>query len=139
MNNIYILAQAGADDTSSVGSTSVTDSEQTITQTLADSNAPAGRQTRQSSPYSTFIFMGLMLVVMYLFLFRGPRKKQQRHKQMVQSLQKNDRIRTIGGIIGTVVDIKDDEVTIKVDEANNTKIKITVSAIGKNISRESSK
>ena len=83
--------------------------------------------------------MGLMLVVMYFLMFRGPRKKQQRHKQMVQSLQKNDRIRTIGGIIGTVVDIKDDEVTIKVDEANNTKIKIIASAIGKNVSKESNK
>ena len=55
---------------------------------------------------------------------------------MVQSLQKNDRIRTIGGIIGTVVDIKDDEITLKVDESTNTKIKIASSAIGKNLSQE---
>jgi preprotein translocase subunit YajC len=73
---------------------------------------------------------------MYLILFRGPRKKQQRHKQMVQSLSKNDRIQTIGGIIGTVVDIKEDEITLKIDESNNTKIKILRSAIGKNMSKD---
>jgi preprotein translocase subunit YajC len=75
---------------------------------------------------------------MYFLLFRGPRKKQQQHKQMVQSLGKNDRVQTIGGIIGTVVDIKDDEITLKVDESNNTKIKVSPSAIGRNLSKDKS-
>jgi preprotein translocase subunit YajC len=66
---------------------------------------------------------------------RGPRKKQQEHKQMVQSLKKNDKVRTIGGIIGTIVDIKDDEITLKIDETNNTKIKVIPSAIGRNLSQ----
>jgi len=74
--------------------------------------------------------------MMYFLLFRGPRKKQQQHKQMVQSLGKNDRVQTIGGIIGTVVDIKDDEITLKVDESNNTKIKVSLSAIGRNLSKD---
>ena len=55
---------------------------------------------------------------------------------VAELLNKNDRIRTIGGIIGTVVDIKDDEITLKVDESNNTKIKVIASAIGKNMSKE---
>ena len=73
---------------------------------------------------------------MYMLLFRGPKKKQQKHKQMVQELKKNDRIRTIGGILGTVIDVKDDEITIKIDEANNTKIKIIPGAIGTVLSDE---
>jgi preprotein translocase subunit YajC len=77
-----------------------------------------------------------MFVLMYMILFRGPRKKQQQHKQMVQTLAKNDKVRTIGGIIGTVVDIKDDEITLKVDESNNTKIKVLPSAIGRNVTKE---
>jgi preprotein translocase subunit YajC len=48
---------------------------------------------------------------------------------MVQSLQKNDRVRTIGGIFGTVIDVRDDVITLKVDESNNTKIKVTSGAI----------
>ena len=54
---------------------------------------------------------------------------------MVQTLKKNDKIRTIGGLLGTVVDIKDDEITLKVDESNNTKVKVASSAIGKNLSQ----
>ena len=53
-------------------------------------------------------------------------------------LKKNDRVRTIGGIIGTVVDIKGDEITLKVDESNNTKIRVAKDAIGKNLSKEKS-
>jgi len=55
---------------------------------------------------------------------------------MVQTLAKNDKVRTIGGIIGTVVDIKDDEITLKVDESNNTKIKVLPSAISRNVTKE---
>ncbi|MCK4914445.1 MAG: preprotein translocase subunit YajC [Planctomycetes bacterium] len=83
-----------------------------------------------------FLPIILIFVVMYFLLFRGPRKKQQEHKQMVQSLKKNDRVCTIGGIIGTVVEIKPDEIILKVDESNNTKIKIAPTAIGKNVTKE---
>jgi preprotein translocase subunit YajC len=73
---------------------------------------------------------------MYFMLFRGPRKQQQQQRQMVQTLKKNDRVRTIGGIIGTVVEVRGDEVHLKVDEANNTKIWVSTSAIGKNLAEE---
>ncbi|OHB76852.1 MAG: preprotein translocase subunit YajC [Planctomycetes bacterium RBG_16_55_9] len=78
----------------------------------------------------------LLFVVMYMILFRGPRKKQQQHKQMMQALAKSDKVQTIGGIIGTVVDIKDDEITLKSDESNNTKMKIIRSAISRNLSKD---
>ena len=48
---------------------------------------------------------------------------------MVKALGKNDRVRTIGGILGTVIDVKDNELTIKIDESNNTKIKVVPGAI----------
>jgi len=80
----------------------------------------------------------LMFVMMYFILFRGPRKKQQQHKQMVQTLTKNDKVRTIGGIIGTVVDVKGDEIVLKIDESNNTKVRLSASAIGRNLSKDNS-
>jgi len=138
MDNIWILAQTdGSETDSGVLSTPLSYEEQTgtSTKTTADPNAPAA-PVRRPFGDTYWIFLILMFVLMYFILFRGPRKKQQQHKQMVQSLQKNDRVRTIGGIIGTIVDVKDDEVTLKVDEANNTKIKIAVSAVGRNISKD---
>jgi len=137
MKNIWILAQAeGQEAPSSITSEPITEEGQAIT-TVPDSNTPVPRtETRRTSGYSTLIFIGLMFVLMYFILFRGPQKQKQQHKKMVQTLEKNDRVRTIGGIIGTVVDIKGDEITLKVDESNNTKIKVASSAIGKNLSKD---
>ena len=140
MNNIWMLAQIEANEApSSIKSTPVTEEgAETITATKSDSNAPAPRTAAPRSPFMQFLPIILIFVVMYFLLFRGPRKKQQEHKKMVQTLAKNDRVRTIGGIIGTVVDIKGDEVTLKVDESNNTKIKVASSAIGRNLSKDKS-
>ncbi|MHC4623115.1 MAG: preprotein translocase subunit YajC [Planctomycetota bacterium] len=133
MDNIRILAQGEAP--SSIESTPVAE-EGESTVVVSDSNDTSG-----TGPGGllggNWIFIVLMFVLMYFILFRGPRKKQQEHRQMVKSLEKNDRVRTIGGIVGTVVDIKGEEITLKVDESTNTKIKIIPSAIGKNLSKES--
>ncbi|MHC4113904.1 MAG: preprotein translocase subunit YajC [Planctomycetota bacterium] len=136
MNNIYILAQAGDEGPSSIGTTPINEQSESIT-VVADSNpAPVQQGKKPSSTFQPLILFGVMLIVMYFLLFRGPQKKQKQHKQMVNNLKKNDKVRTIGGIIGTIVDIKGDEVTLKVDESNNTKIKVASSAIGKNVSKE---
>ena len=139
MNNLWILAQTDSGDAPSGITSERISSEQeeaTTTTTQSDPNAPTGTMRRSPFGSSQIIFLALMFVLMYMILFRGPRKKQQQHKQMIQSLSKNDRVQTIGGIIGTVVDIKDDEITLKIDESNNTKIKILRSAIGRNMSKD---
>jgi len=97
---------------------------------------PTDARQRTTSPWMQLLPLLLIFVVMYVLLLRGPRKQQQQHKQMVQTLKKNDRVRTIGGILGTVVDIRDDEVILKVDESNNTKIRFSTSAVSKNLSEE---
>ena len=73
---------------------------------------------------------------MFFMLYRTPQKQKQQRKKLEQSLEKNDKVLTIGGIIGTIVDIKDDEITLKVDESNNTKIKVKRTAIGRNMSKD---
>lgn len=71
----------------------------------------------------------MMAVVMYFLMFRGPKKKQKERQKMLDGMQKNARVQTIGGILGTIVDVRDDEVVIKIDEATNSKIRVTRSAI----------
>jgi len=143
MDNVWILAQADSNQAPShILSEPVTAQEETTTQTAdPNSQGAASSQKRQGSPFLQFLPLILIFVVMYLLLMRGPRKQQQKHKKMVQTLKKNDRVRTIGGILGTVVDVtvvdvRDDEVTLKIDESNNTKIRINTSAVGKNLSEE---
>ena len=139
MSNIWILAQNEAPTSITAEPVAAEDATETTTTTASDPNA-TGITPQGRGPFGSYqlIFLGLMFVMMYLILFRGPRKKQQQHKQMVQTLAKNDKVRTIGGIIGTVVDIKDDEITLKVDESNNTKIKVLASAIGRNVTKDKS-
>jgi preprotein translocase subunit YajC len=139
MEYTWILAQAETPQAPSrVGDQPLTGQDQSTTTTTTtvaeDPNAP-GTSSGPQFPIQ-FIFLAVIFVFMYIFMLRGPRKQQQKHKQMVQALAKNDRVRTIGGILGTVVDIKGDEVTLKVDESNNIKIKVTTSAIGKNLTQE---
>lgn len=129
----FTLAQANSKQ--SVVTSEPVGAEQTTSITKADSNSPKSvPSTPRPSNMNLWIMLGLMILVFYFIIFRGPRKQQQQHRQMVQSLKKNDRVRTIGGILGTVVDINDDEITLKIDESTNTKIKVSSSAIGKNLS-----
>ncbi|MDD5459500.1 MAG: preprotein translocase subunit YajC [Phycisphaerae bacterium] len=135
MNNIWIIAQADTNGASEVTSETVTE-EQLTTATQTDSNTPATPPKKPGFQSQQIIFFVLIAAVFYFLMFRGPRKKQQKHVQMVKSLQKNDKVRTIGGIIGTVIEVKDDEITVKIDESNNTKIKVAPEAIGRNLSQE---
>jgi preprotein translocase subunit YajC len=138
MDNIWILAQTQSGQAPSrVGSEPVqTEGE---TGTVAPGEPPQPTQAppqKPGSPLMSLLPLILIMVFMYLLLFRGPRKQQAQQRQMVQTLNKNDRVRTIGGIIGTVVEVRGDDVHLKVDEANNTKVWISASAIGKNLSEE---
>jgi len=137
MSKVWILAQNEAPSSITAEPVAGEDTSSTTTGAASDPNGTGGPTGggRGFGSYQ-FIFLGLMFVMMYFILFRGPRKKQQEHKKMVQTLAKNDKVRTIGGIIGTVVDVKDDEITLKVDESNNTKIKVLPSAIGRNVTKE---
>ncbi|HUV63452.1 MAG TPA: preprotein translocase subunit YajC [Sedimentisphaerales bacterium] len=137
MDSLWILAQAESTQApSGISSTPVTSEGETTTTTSSETGPPSTQQQRSLFQPSQLILLGLMFVLMYVVLFRGPRKKQQQHKQMMQDLAKNDRVQTIGGIIGTVVDTKDDEITLKIDESNNTKIKLVRSAISRNLSKD---
>jgi preprotein translocase subunit YajC len=87
-----------------------------------------------------FLFLMLaMFAIMYFIMIRPQKKKQQEQRKMLESVGKGTRIRTIGGIIGTIVSEQDDEVVIKIDETTNTKMRIVRSAIGKVITEEEEK
>ena len=62
----------------------------------------------------TLIMMVAMVAVFYFLLIRPQRKKDKAVKDMLASLKVSDRVCTIGGIYGTVINIKDDVITIAV-------------------------
>ena len=60
----------------------------------------------------------IMVVVMYFLMIRPERKRRKKEKAMLDALKRGDRICTIGGIYGTIMDIKDDTITLSVGRDN---------------------
>ena len=72
----------------------------------------------------------MAMVVLMLLTSRTQRKREERGRQaMFGRLSKNDRVLTAGGVIGTIISVKDNEVVLKVDESTNTKVTFIKSAI----------
>jgi len=77
--------------------------------------APSG----QGGPgLSAFIIqIGLFIAIFYFLLIRPQRRQAQEHKQLLASLQRGDQVVTSSGIVGEVVHIKDDQITVRSGEA----------------------
>jgi preprotein translocase subunit YajC len=75
----------------------------------------------QAAPSGTPIFglvfqFALIGLIIYWLLIRPQRKERARHEAMVVALKKGDEIATAGGIIGTIVHVEEDRVTLKTAE-----------------------
>ena len=73
------------------------------------------------------LMMGAMFIVMYFFMIRPQIKKQKKEVAYRSSLKKGDKIMTVGGIHGKVLDVKDTVVYIEV--SSGIKLKVEKSAI----------
>ncbi len=83
---------------------------------------------------STVLPFVLMFVVFYFLLIRPQQKRTKKRNAMLAALKKNDKIVTIGGINGTVTDLTDDKVTIRVNES--TKLTFERSAVNVVVSED---
>lgn len=84
--------------------------------------AGEGEVSMVASLISMLLPMVLIFVVFYFFLIRPQRKKDKQVKQMLDNLKVTDRICTIGGIYGTITNIKDDTITLSVGNQNMTMV-----------------
>ena len=96
--------------------------------TTAPAGGAGGFGSLLSSPLALII--PLMLVFFY-FSTTSKRKQEKERKALLDSMKRGDRVQTIGGILGTIVEVRDSEIVVKVDESNNTKIKFARSAVSK--------
>ncbi|MCA9292354.1 MAG: preprotein translocase subunit YajC [Phycisphaerales bacterium] len=88
-----------------------------------------------AAPQGNFNPMTFMLPILAIFLLMmvlsggAAKKEKKKRAAMMGSLGKHDRVQTAGGVIGTIVEIKDDEVVLKVDDNTNTRIRFTKSSV----------
>jgi len=109
----------------------------------ADEAAPAdgapadgeGQEVPPQRPRTLFdnpMFLVIMfggLALLWFWSSRSRKKQQQKRREMLASLQKGDKVTSIGGIVGTVIEVREDEVTVKVDETSNVRMKFARWAI----------
>jgi len=80
---------------------------------------------------STIVMMVAMLAIFYFMLIRPENKRKKEAEQMRSSVRKGDKITTIGGIIGTVVDVKENNIVIETS-ADQVRIEFAKWAISSN-------
>lgn len=90
--------------------------------------------SEQMSMLGTYAPIVLMVAIFYFLLYRPQKKQQKRRKEMLDGLQKGNRVVTIGGIYGQIVDIKEDVVKLKI--ADHVEIEVSRAAINTNSSQE---
>lgn len=83
---------------------------------LAAAETPAG-DANPYGQYTTLIMIVLMFVLFYFLLIRPNQKRQKQRQSMINAIEKGDKVVTIGGLHGTISEIDDTTVVIKVNES----------------------
>ena len=87
--------------------------------------------TSASTMASPLIMMVLMFAIFYFMLIRPENKRKKEAEQMRSAVKTGDKITTIGGIIGTVVSVKDDKIVIETS-ADQVRMELAKWAISTN-------
>ena len=80
-------------------------------------------------PIAMLLPFAMMFLIFYVLVFRPQSKTRKQHALMVKNLKKYDEIVTNGGIFGTVVNVKPDAITLRIDE--NVRVNIEPSAVAR--------
>ncbi len=95
-----------------------------------------GSSTSTAGSTSTYIILMVVLVaIMYFLMIRPQRKRQKEEQEMRSSLEIGDEIVTIGGIVGRVITIREDDIVIETG-ADRNKLKIQRWAINSNVTKD---
>ena len=85
------------------------------------------------SGYGSFILMGLMLLVLYMFIIRPQQRRQRQQKQFIQAIKEGDGVVTLGGLHGKVVSLGTD--TMDIEIAKGTRVTVERNAVSYDASR----
>ncbi|MCP4835157.1 MAG: preprotein translocase subunit YajC [Phycisphaera sp.] len=106
-------------------------SDEGVATTGADGTGGATTPAAGQQGGGDFLLLMLipMVVLMLVFSVFGQRKEKKKRDALMSSIKKHDRVRTIGGVIGAIVEVKTDTVVLKVDESSNTRMTFSRDAV----------
>jgi preprotein translocase subunit YajC len=87
----------------------------------------AAPQQAAPNPIGSIFPLLLIFLIFYFLLIRPQQKQMKEHQRMLKSLKKGDNVITSGGLIGTITEISEKEVTLKI--AENCKARFTKNSI----------
>ena len=87
----------------------------------------AAAPAKKGSPFGPFILIGGIFAIMYFLMIRPQQKKQKEKMAMLNAIEQGDKIVTIGGIYGTVKQVKDNSIRVQVDD--HTRIELAKSSV----------
>ncbi len=103
----------------------------------ATQGAPHAAPENPMGALGTFLLpIGFMLLIFYFLLIRPQKKQEKARKDMINSLKKNDKVVTIGGIHGIVANVRDKDITLKIDESGDVRIRVSRSAISRVVTKD---
>lgn len=82
---------------------------------------------QSANPILQFVPGILIFAIFYFLLIKPQKDKQKEQKKMIDELKKNDQVVTAGGIHGTVVNVKDTTVMVRIDD--NVKVEVDKEAV----------
>lgn len=93
-----------------------------------------GTQAPSGGGAPMLLIMLVMLAGIMILTSMSGRKERKKHAALVGGLGKKDKVRAAGGIIGTIIEIKDDELLLETDRSTNTRIRVARSSVSNVIS-----
>ncbi|MDD5730447.1 MAG: preprotein translocase subunit YajC [Candidatus Omnitrophica bacterium] len=84
-------------------------------------------QAQTISPLINFVPLIFIFIIFYFLIIRPQKSQEKERQKMLSNLNKNDEVVTTGGIHGTVVNVKEKTVILRVDE--NVKLEVEKSCV----------
>lgn len=83
----------------------------------------------QASPLMSFVPIIAIFAIFYFLIIRPQQKQQREHEKMLEALKKGDRVLTNGGLYGTIVGFRGNDLDLKISD--NVKVLIARSAVSR--------
>ena len=84
-------------------------------------------QAEPANPLQMFLPLILIFLIIYFLIIRPQKKKEDKRKEMISAVKKNDKVVTIGGIHGTVTQVDETSILLQVD--STVKLRVEKSAL----------
>lgn len=89
---------------------------------ISNAYAAGAPATAAENPLTGMLFFVVMIVIFYFLLIRPQQKRAKEHRKMVEAIGKGDEVITNGGVLGKIIEIGEQYITVEIAEGVNVKL-----------------